>query len=1086
MKRWKKITLIAGASLAGLVLVVLLMGPAIAGSIVRSKILAVLKESLGADATVGGVTVRWSGHITLDDFKIVNPGFAQPVVEVRRVDVRIALGAALGGRYLAQIEVIDPKIVVEKGANGRFNCGFERPSSKGAGREKEEGKPGKLPHVEAGLRIRGGEVTILGKGRATRYRNLTADAKVDTLEKPIDYSLSLEGPEKDAVRVQGSFDLEKRSGPATVRLERLDLKNLTGAARATSDLLELGGTVDGTLEYALQGVPHVAGKGRLEVTDFLLGMPGRTMRLDRLTITHDAALDERKAANHSLSLISGRALDARIAARVEDPLGTPVVEADLRLESDLGALIALLPPGLAELKPDTDLAGALTVTARAETKGTTWVRFDAGGTASNLASIERKTKKATEIEPAVAFKAAGTWDRAKKGVDLREFTLASSFATAEAGGGFVLTEPVSVRESSLRLKADLRKLGAKLALFMADPPSLEGNVDVRASYAGETYALDAAAAGLKAVTRTSAIGPLDLSVVQKGTLSFAPGGGLRIDACRIVSSALVAEGTGEIRRVRNEDREGEIRLDASVRPTELSKWIGDLNLGGPEIRLTASASMKPGLVSVKGGTKLDGLTRTVKDAATGKPVTQTVKTGPLEFEAVMKDREIVAGAKAAIFEWLDAGYSVKGGLVSDVTYHPDKGTTGTTRIANLEIADDRKNAMKDPDVTLVHDIAMTPAAFEIRKAELTSTFLRGTVRGRILDRDKPARRIEGLVLDFTYHPDRLNAVLGPWMEGMKLEGAEEKRLKVTLDGTMKTTDVLEILRGSTAGVDVDLAKFTAEGITVSGMTRLALRGGMLAVGTPLVVNRGTATLRATADFRPEGAGPGSELHLVAKDVRANARMKVLQALNPIFHVDEKGASTIDGRIDGTFDLAWTGKVDPGWAKGAWEEAAVGSLKGSGVFAVKDLKIVGSPTVTEIMTLLGEGNTIQGELVASAVDVGHRQVGWCRYDAMVLRLARYEVRFRGGVAFAATKHGSERAMDLEVEIPMTEHMVKTHPGLAKYLGKRFWIPLRGTVEHPVLDYKKLFLDLTKNAAEVLIQEKAEDLLKKLLDKKKKDK
>jgi hypothetical protein len=307
---------------------------------------------------------------------------------------------------------------------------------------------------------------------------------------------------------------------------------------------------------------------------------------------------------------------------------------------------------------------------------------------------------------------------------------------------------------------------------------------------------------------------------------------------------------------------------------------------------------------------------------------------------------------------------------------------------------------------------------------------------------------------------------------------------VTLDGVMKTSDVLGILRGATAGVDVDLAKFTAEGYTVSGKTHLGLQGGVLKTDNPIDVNQGRADLRATADFRTEASGPKSELVLLAKDVRANAKMKALQAINPIFHIDEKGESTVDGLIGADFKLTWTGKLDPDWTKAQWETAAVGSLKGSGVFAMKNLKIVGSPTITEIMTLLGEGNSIQGELVASQIDVGNRVPGWCRYDQMILRLSRYEIKFRGGVAFAATKHENERAMDLEVEIPMTESMVKSQPGLAKYLGQRFWIPLKGTVEHPVLDYKKLFLDLAKNAAEALIKDKAEDVLKKLLDSKKK--
>jgi hypothetical protein len=59
-----------------------------------------------------------------------------------------------------------------------------------------------------------------------------------------------------------------------------------------------------------------------------------------------------------------------------------------------------------------------------------------------------------------------------------------------------------------------------------------------------------------------------------------------------------------------EAREGEIKLDAVARPVELSKWVPDLNMGGPEITLTTLVSLKPQLITVNGQTKLDGLTMT--------------------------------------------------------------------------------------------------------------------------------------------------------------------------------------------------------------------------------------------------------------------------------------------------------------------------------------------------------------------------------------------------------------------------------------------------------------------------------------------
>jgi hypothetical protein len=1513
MKLWKKILLVAGCVILGLLLVILVAGPTVISSVAKSKIPSVLGEMLMADAKVGDVSFSWNGHVTIDDFKMTPRGFTNALVEVKKIDVKVDVMAALGGKYIAQVEVVAPKVVVEKGADGKFNYEFELPKSEEPGKDKGKGKEssGKMPHVEAVLKVRDGEVTIHGRNRTTQYQKLEVSAKVDTLEKPIEYSLSLESPEKDALKVNGAYDFEKQTGPATVKLEHFSLKNLTGAVRAYSDLLELGGTVDGTLEYQLHGGPHLSGKGRLEIADFILVMHDpvlkrdQTMKLDRLSFGHDVTLDDKRVSTHTLTLKSGKAIDATIVAVVADPLGerrvrtdirfdsdlpelvktlrnlealppdmelagrislkgktetsgptdadlkagkmaipakldlelagqglvitlkkgeapmkldgfsfrhagnldekgngkhtltltsgkavtstvsvdvkdafgtpevktdlkldsdlaeldkvlqglvglqqdmklegsialkgtiatkgpnledvkakkkpvvsatadfglaatnlvaidatnkrididksitltlkgrwdgksangdletfkldssfatadakggatlkgedveirqssvrfdadlaklnaklesfmkdpprlagtvavnatydgakvgidaaikgfkaglkertigpdkkevvkettygpldlsikddgkmdkeangthsirvdsgkalamgitlelkdtlkeTRAVKADVTLDSDLGALAAILPPGMVQLKEDTDLAGAAKVTVKVTTKSTPKpapknaakdatppapdmsISFDVNAALTGLEAVEKKTKKRSEIDKSVTLKALGVFDSGKKDVDLKDFELRSSFANADAKGGFVLTDPMTVRQSSLEAKADLAALGAKLGLFMAEPPALVGSVEATASYAGDRYSSDVTVKGVKVVTKqtvkengkdvvkTSTIGPVDLSMVQKGTLSLAADGGLKIETCTIASSALNATVSGEVRKVQQDNREGQVKLGVSVKPVELSKWMPDLGMGGPEIKLATSVSLKPHLITVTGSTQLDGLTMTSKDAVTGKPVTKTAKSAPLDFSVEMKDKDILAKAKTALFDWVDAGYAAKCGLDASVTYNADKGTTGTTKLANLEITDDKKNVVKDPGLTIVHDIGMETKetgktksqVITLRKTDVSSTFLAGSVTGKVTIDDR-GQAFEKLKVDFKYFPDKLGAVLAPWLPG-KLEGAQEKLLKVTVDGRADSGDVLALLRGLQAGVDLDLAKFSMpdSGLTVSGKTQLALRDGRLTTGTPLELNKGKTDLQCTADFRDEKKNPASTINFNAKDVQANGKMKILQAINPIFHVDEKGESTVDGQINADFKLAWTGKLDPAWEKAGWEGAAVGSLKGTGVFGMKNLKIVGSPTVTELMTLLGEGNSIQGELVASDIDLGNKKVGWCRYDNMVLRLSKYDVKFRGGVAFASNTRGSEREMDLEVEIPMTDSMVKSQPGLAKYLGQRFWIPLKGTVEHPMLDYKKLFLDLAKNAAETLIKDKAADAIKNLLDKKKKDK
>src|SRR5205085_5082483 len=121
---WKKILFISGGVFFGLILVLLLIGPSIIASIAKAKITAIVSEQTGATATVGSVSFSWSGHVELDDFRLVPKNFSEPLVEVKKIDVRVDVGAAMGGRYIAAVEVIAPKILVEKGADGKFNYEF--------------------------------------------------------------------------------------------------------------------------------------------------------------------------------------------------------------------------------------------------------------------------------------------------------------------------------------------------------------------------------------------------------------------------------------------------------------------------------------------------------------------------------------------------------------------------------------------------------------------------------------------------------------------------------------------------------------------------------------------------------------------------------------------------------------------------------------------------------------------------------------------------------------------------------------------------------------------------------------------------
>jgi hypothetical protein len=728
----------------------------------------------------------------------------------------------------------------------------------------------------------------------------------------------------------------------------------------------------------------------------------------------------------------------------------------------------------------------------------------------NLSAVEKG--KSQEIDKAIRLKAAGVWDGAKKSASLDTFMLTSAFATADAKGGFSLAEPLTVRQSSLKLDADLAKLGAKLGLFMSDAPGLAGTVTATASYAGDQYGLDVAVKGVKIVRKDKTIGPIDATVAQKGTFSTAKDGAFRIETGTITSSAADLKLSGEIRKVMEDAREGEIKLEAAARPVELSKWMPDLHVGGPEIKLTTTVSLKPKLVTVVGQTKLDGLTMT------SDGMTKTAKTGPLDFKVTMKDQDLLATLKTPSFDWIDKGYAAKGGLEADVTYN-EKGTTGTTKLANLEITDDQKNVVKDPGLTIVHDIGLADGnrTVDLRKVEVASSFLKGSVTGKLLHLDTAPEFLK-LHAVFRYIPDKVTAVAKPWLPG-KLEGADEKVLDVTLDGKAASLDVLALLRGTQGAVDFDLAKFTMtdNGLSVSGKTRLDLKDGKLTSTTPLTVNKGQTALNAALDFNPAEKKPQSSITFAAKDVDANGQMgPILERINPIFHTSGVDAK-VDGVLQSDFKLAWAGVIDPD--EKDWVAAASKSLSGTGLFGAQNLNIAGSPAVGEIMSALGLGNVLQGELVATQVRIGN---GRCEYENMTLRgtrkspevlkrdqdsLAkereeleeqkaqmspkelqsrqaelklkeedlpfRYVLRFSGFIQF-------DKRLQLRVLMPMSDAMAKAHPNLQKYIGTSFWVDLKGTTDKPSLDTKKMLSELAQRAVEGVVKEKVEDALKGLLN------
>lgn len=1051
-RRWKRILLIAGGTLAGLVLLALLLVPPIAGSVAKAKIRSLLAEKFDADVAVGRFSLGWSGRVEIEDLTVQPRGFPSRFLEVKKVDLDIALGSAIAGKYILRGEVSGARLVIEKARKkGRERFNYETEPSPG----EPEKEPAEKPHVEAGLKLRGGEIVVREGGRQTVFRNVTAEVAIDTLRKPIRYGLALENPTHGRLALEGSFDPERKAGPARLTLEKISLRNLSALAAAYSPARDLEGTLEGTLTLDLQGWPALASKGSLEASGVSAVFGERPVRIDRASLTHEAALDAQGNGPLKVGLSLGEALGGSLEGSVAEAKG---FRGDVALSSRLGPLGQALEK-LVGLKAGLTLDGAAALRGKVEARPGS-ASWNLGLNAADLAAIDASGKR-REIERALSVRCAGSWDGAKSALALSSFDLASSFAAAKGRGGFSLADPVTVQESSLTLKASLALLAEKLAVFLEDPPEFSGTLEAAASFRGDRFDLEAKAADvvwvLKDPGNPARVGPMAATLVQKGIFRS---GLFKIESSTLSSAAADLEVKGEIRDpLDGAKREGSLSLEAKLRPEALSQWVKDLHWGGPEIRLSATADVRPRKTSVQGRTQLGGLT--MRDSASGE--VKMARTQPLEFTVDLEDETAAVRLKTEAFEWSRrdpaSAYVARGALEAAWSFTPTV-ASGTTRVSRLEFGDGKKTAQEE-GLTVTHELGLSSGTIEIRKAEVASGFLRGRVEGTIRNasREPEFVAVRGR---FAYHPGRLGAALAPWLGG-KLEGTEEKAVELALDGKAKSLDTMSILRGAEGKLEVDLAPFTREGLSVSGKPRAELKGGRAFVVTPLALNQGRADMNLAVDFREARERPRSVLEFRTEDAEANAGMgPLLEKINPIFHTVN---GTVAGRIRSDFKLAWEAPIDPD--EKDWVAASSKALRGSGSLSVAGLRIQGSPAVADLMAALGEGNVLEGELHAPHLRFVD---GRCHYEDLSLRLKGYEVRFRGWVGF-------DRALDLKVDVPLTEHLKAKHPGLAKYTGGKITVPLKGTVDKPRFDLAGAIAEALKNALPGLIEEKLEDLLKR---------
>src|SRR5688572_2860988 len=113
-RRLRRVLLIVGASLAVLILAVLIAAPPLIASTIRGQFIASVEKNLEATASVGDVSFSWTGRVSLNDVAIKDRSGAT-LASVKSAVAQVGVVSALKGKYVADFKLVSPRIELRRG-----------------------------------------------------------------------------------------------------------------------------------------------------------------------------------------------------------------------------------------------------------------------------------------------------------------------------------------------------------------------------------------------------------------------------------------------------------------------------------------------------------------------------------------------------------------------------------------------------------------------------------------------------------------------------------------------------------------------------------------------------------------------------------------------------------------------------------------------------------------------------------------------------------------------------------------------------------------------------------------------------------
>lgn len=387
----------------------------------------------------------------------------------------------------------------------------------------------------------------------------------------------------------------------------------------------------------------------------------------------------------------------------------------------------------------------------------------------------------------------------------------------------------------------------------------------------------------------------------------------------------------------------------------------------------------------------------------------------------------------------------------------------------------------EPVVKLAGTFANTKDGFTVSIAsgsELRAQTARGAVSGTIRSQVNQPLSAENLVADLTYDPARLKPLLAAFDAG-EIRGAGPQPASIAFSGPLSPGEnMLAWLGNISLAAKFGYVTYAYTDVIVEGPPITAeMKGGRLPVDYACKINGGATSLKGNVDVNQR-----TQLALSAKDVGLTLGLvKFLGFLNSIINV-EKGSIQGSASLDAA--AAYEGPLPLPMPPNLTDLLAA-RLTGRGTYSAKNLRIQGSPMLTEILNFVGQPSAdAVGDIQPTNFVI---ERGEFRMEKAVMHLSGVELTLAGTVRF-------DQTLDLVVGLPMPKRISDTNAALAQYLPATITVPVRGRVGATQVDYgaavnaalkeaggnalKGKMGDTLKGKAGDLLKGKAGDLLKGL--------